>query len=256
MCLLAILYRTSAEAPILVAANREEFFGRPFLPPQVLPGSPQIVCPIDQQAGGTWLGINSAGVLIAATNRQKSQLPDQPRSRGLLCRELLECTSADEAVSRASAELDSDKYAGVNYLCLDRAAGFVVESGDRLEVVQLTPGLHLLANCDLDDAGDVRQDYARELFAPRFPRSAGDFVAAAKFVMAQGVDETGRKTVLVRNEDRGTVCSAIVVMGGDPQAAEFHFAPGPPDRQPYKDLSALLRETLAAGQGSSAAAGR
>ena len=35
----------------------------------------------DLEAGGTWLGVNGHGVLIAVTNRHKVDVPAQPRSR-------------------------------------------------------------------------------------------------------------------------------------------------------------------------------
>ena len=42
-----------------------------------------------------------------------------PRSRGVLCRELLRCTSARQAVDQAMDELSSGKYDGVNYVIAD-----------------------------------------------------------------------------------------------------------------------------------------
>ena len=66
MCLLAIHFRTVQGAPLLAAANREEFFDRPALPPQLVhPGGEsrqRAVCGIDARAGGTWLGVNASGL--------------------------------------------------------------------------------------------------------------------------------------------------------------------------------------------------
>src|SRR5205814_2020459 len=97
MCLLAILYRTVRDAEVLVAANREEFFNRPTLPPKIIE-APNIrvgidctrlplqsigpvrnlLCGRDARAGGTWLGVNDRGVVVAVTNRRKSVLPSSP----------------------------------------------------------------------------------------------------------------------------------------------------------------------------------
>ena len=90
MCTLAILYKTAKNAPILVAANREEFFERPTLPPKIQSGSPRVICGIDQRAGGTWFGVNQHGLFATVTNRPKNVVPRDPRSRGVLCRELLQ----------------------------------------------------------------------------------------------------------------------------------------------------------------------
>ncbi len=64
MCTLAILYRVARNTPILLAANREEYFSRPTQYPKIQPGVPRVVCGIDRQAGGTWLGVNQFGLLV------------------------------------------------------------------------------------------------------------------------------------------------------------------------------------------------
>ena len=94
MCTMAILYRVARGTPILVAANREERFDRPTQYPKIQSGSPRVVCGIDRRAGGTWLGVNQFGLFCAVTNRRKANVPAEPRSRGLLCRELLDLRTA------------------------------------------------------------------------------------------------------------------------------------------------------------------
>src|SRR5262249_10269236 len=63
MCLLAIFYRTLPDAPLLVAANREEFFDRPFLPPHVQGREVKFLAGLDVRARGTWLGVNERGLV-------------------------------------------------------------------------------------------------------------------------------------------------------------------------------------------------
>jgi uncharacterized protein with NRDE domain len=121
MCLLAILYRVVDDAPLIVAANREEDYARGGTPPQLVANGVRFVAGLDPQAGGTWLGINHHGLLVALTNRPKSQVPLQPPSRGLLVRELLQCRRAKEASDQAVRELDQNRYAGCNVLCADTA---------------------------------------------------------------------------------------------------------------------------------------
>src|SRR3990172_7761338 len=102
MCTMAILYRVARGTPLLVAANREERFDRPTQYPKIQSGLPRGVCGIDRQAGGTWLGVNQFGLFCAVTNRRKARVPAEPRSRGLLCRELLELRTTREAVAHAA----------------------------------------------------------------------------------------------------------------------------------------------------------
>ena len=64
MCLLALQYQLVPDSPVLVAANREEYYDRPSLPPSIQSGKPRVLCGIDQRGGGTWLGVNQNGMFV------------------------------------------------------------------------------------------------------------------------------------------------------------------------------------------------
>src|SRR5262245_14820088 len=126
MCLLAILHRVCADTPLVVGANREEYYARGGDPPRRLDDA---VAGVDPVQGGTGLGVNARGVLIAVTNRPGKMAPDAPRSRGLLARDLLDCASAAEAVERATRALDGGPYAGCNFFCADGRDAVVIHAG-------------------------------------------------------------------------------------------------------------------------------
>jgi uncharacterized protein with NRDE domain len=241
MCLLVIDYKLSEQAPLMIAANREEFFGRPSLPPEIQSGSPRVLCGVDRRAGGTWLGVNEFGVVAAVTNRSKPSPPPAPRSRGLLCRDLLNFPKAADAAQYAYQQLASGAYAGANFVCLDRNQGAVIHAGSKLELIPLSPGRHLLTAGDVNDAKDARQTLASELFNAAGSRTPQEFVAAAKRVCAHYA-EPEAASIIIRRRDRGTVSSSILVLADRAATSHFLFAPGPPDKTSYEDLSRLLRE--------------
>src|SRR5262245_43132324 len=157
MCLLALFFRAVKDAPLVVGANREERYDRPGAPPHLLDGPCRAAAGVDPQAGGTWLGVNDRGVLVAVTNRPKLQPPAHPRSRGLLARDLLlNCPRAADAVEAAKCELSDNRYAGCNLVVADRERAVVLHAGDWLSVWPLPPGLHVLANRDINQEGDAR----------------------------------------------------------------------------------------------------
>src|SRR5437879_10092887 len=119
MCLIALFFRAVEDAPLVVGANREEFYARGGSPPRLLDGPARAVAGLDPVGGGTWLGLNAHGVLVAVTNRAKSRPPERPRSRGLLARDLLGCATAAAAVEMAQRALDKEDYAGCNVVCAD-----------------------------------------------------------------------------------------------------------------------------------------
>ena len=63
MCTAAILRRPGHAWPLILAANRDEMTGRPWLPPgRHWPDRPETVAGQDQLSGGSWLGVNDHGL--------------------------------------------------------------------------------------------------------------------------------------------------------------------------------------------------
>lgn len=252
MCLIAVAFQMLEDSPIAVAANREEFFDRPSTEPTIqqarVDGEKvrRFICGLDQRASGTWLGVNDAGLFVAVTNRYHDPVPPNPRSRGLLCTELLLSPDAGQAAARAEAEFATGQYAGANFICLDPTAGYVVHGGEQIRRTQLTPGLHLITNHDLDDEKDDRQRYFRALYAEQEIATAEAFIANTSNICAQGPDAANERTIIVRVADRGTVSSTLVTLPNDSSQAIYRHAPGPPDKTPYEDYSSLLRDVLGA----------
>lgn len=241
MCLLAVYFRAVSGAPVLIAANREEAYNRPTVAPAIQPGEPAMLCGLDARAGGTWLGVNRHGLAVAVTNRPKSTLPAAPRSRGLLCLDLLRQPTAAAAVEHAVSELKTGRYAGANYVCVDRRRGWAVHGGDGIESIELRPGLHLLTNGDLNDAADPRQRLARRLFEEQPPSTAEDFVERAAIVCATGPTAPSGVSIVLRSQLGGTVSSTLIALTDEPAMAIYRYAPGPPDRTAYVDYSHELR---------------
>ncbi len=244
MCVLAIQYRTARDAPILVAQNREEFFDRPSQAPRIQSGRPRVVCGIDRKAGGTWLGINQHGLFVAVGNRPKRHLPPEPRSRGTLCRELLNFLNAKDAAEHAARELATNRYAGANYVCADAKYAAVVYAGDTVELHKILPGLHILTNGDMDDPRDERQEFVRRLLTLQRLDSAVAFLAVASRTFSRKPDPAGKRGVVVNNGQFGTVSSSLLSLGKKPQNSVLQYSPGPPSEHPYEDISALLRQVL------------
>ncbi len=244
MCLLAIQYQTARDSAVLVAQNREEFFDRPTQPPRIQSGRPRVVCPIDRKAGGTWFGVNQHGLFVTVANRPKRVLPPEPRSRGLLCREMLAVGTAKEAAALAVEELSSGRYAGANFICADAESGTVIYGGERVVAHDLTPGLHILTNGQFDDRGDPRQEFVRRLLTLQRLDSAVAFLAVASRTFSRKPDASGRRGVVVTGGDYGTVSSSLLSLPERTQNAVYQYAPGPPCDNGYDDVSALLRQVL------------
>lgn len=91
MCLILIAWHVCPDAPLVLAANRDEYHGRPALPAQQWQDAPGIIGGRDQLAGGTWLAAGRGGRIAAVTNlREPGTRGEGARSRGLLVSEFLQ----------------------------------------------------------------------------------------------------------------------------------------------------------------------
>lgn len=88
MCLAAIAIDLDKRFPLVIAANRDEFFDRPTARLgwwRHRPDGPQILGGRDLKDGGTWLGLSAAGRLGLLTNvRDPARVRDDAPSRGEL----------------------------------------------------------------------------------------------------------------------------------------------------------------------------
>src|SRR5258705_6023637 len=108
MCTIAILFGV-ADAPVVLAANRDELYARPTRPPESL--GPGLAGGVDVISGGTWLAVRSDGRFVAVTNQRALDTPPPGlRSRGLVVRELVEARDQDAYM----AALDPRRYASMN----------------------------------------------------------------------------------------------------------------------------------------------
>ncbi len=85
MCILFVANGVHPAYPLVIAANRDEFFNRPSIGVHYWEDSPKILAGRDMQAGGSWLGINKDGRIAAVTNVRAPLLrQSDARSRGEL----------------------------------------------------------------------------------------------------------------------------------------------------------------------------
>jgi uncharacterized protein with NRDE domain len=239
MCLIAVYYRMFDDAPLVLAANREEEYARGGTTIGWQHGTVPFLAGTDPSAGGTWLGINAHRLLVAVTNRRKSNLPEQPRSRGLLVKDLLALASARQAADLACRELAVNRYRGCNLLIADDDALWVVHGGDWLRVRSLAPGIHIITNADVNDPHDDRIQLISAMLHESAARNGSEALE-----QLQGVaGHTGPPTpICLRGEKRGTVASTLLALGSRPRRSRLLHSDGPPDQTPYADRTDLLWE--------------
>lgn len=148
MCLIAFAWRPGHAMPLVVAANRDEFYARPSQPLAQWPEAPGVYAGRDLEAGGTWLGIGPDGRFAALTNIRAPGQTLGRRSRGeLVARFLTSSMSIDDYLDDIGSR--AAEYSGFNLLL--SASGRLCYFGQRERLArELSTGVYGLSNAGLD----------------------------------------------------------------------------------------------------------
>lgn len=149
MCQILFALDRHPRYPLVLAANRDEFYARPSARAAFWPDQPQLLAGRDLSAGGTWLGATRDGRWAAVTNYRQVTQNTAPRSRGELVTGFL-CDNPDPADYLASLLARADDYAGFNLLLGTLNGVWFADSRSR-QIRRLEPGLHGLSNGELDN---------------------------------------------------------------------------------------------------------
>lgn len=150
MCLIAWNWQPSSATPLLLLANRDEFYARPALPLHwwdPAANGAQILAGKDVQGGGTWLGVSRTGRMAALTNYrcgtpQRSNTP----SRGELVAAFLHSDQSAQDYLQQLAQHCGD-YNPFNLLVFDGQQLMGLESRGA-KVLSHAPGLGAVSNAD------------------------------------------------------------------------------------------------------------
>jgi uncharacterized protein with NRDE domain len=238
MCLVLAAVRVVPGHPLVLVANRDEFHDRPAQAPRERGGDPRVWCGIDLRAGGTWLGVNAAGVVAALTNRPGAQEPARA-SRGGVPLAALSARTAEEGARRAA---DLAVTLGPNPFSLLVADGagawFVAHPGGTAAplVRALAPGLHTTTNTHDVDGLPAATVLAAEGFAPDALHRATSLDEAAailgRVARSHAPLDGTRTAACVHGQGRGTVSSALIAVAED-GSLDYRHAQGAPCTAPF-----------------------
>ena len=144
MCLILFAYRLAPRRPLVIAANRDEFYARPALNAHWWRDVPGLLAGRDQQAGGTWLGVNAGGRFAAVTNFTDLNAGAPPHSRGALPVNFL---GGGKTALEFADGIQGAGYQGFNLLLWDGQD--LVCTSNRGTTKALEPGCYALTNAEL-----------------------------------------------------------------------------------------------------------
>ena len=145
MCLILLAWRVHPRFPLVVAGNRDEFFSRPATVAGFWKEAPHILAGKDLEAGGTWMGVTTAGRFAALTNyRDPAQMQTGRPSRGALVADFLAGSDSPADYLAGSAGFGA-QCNGYNLLVGDGRSLWWVSNVTN-ERQELQPGIYGLSN--------------------------------------------------------------------------------------------------------------
>lgn len=239
MCVIVVGWRVSAEYPLVVIANRDEFFDRPTAPAAFWEDAPGVLAGRDLEAGGTWLGITRNQRFAAITNFREPHhvIPDAP-SRGHLVADFLKARRRPDTYLRAVAR-QGKQYNGFNLLVADRDSLHYYSNRNEAPV-PLPPGIYGLSNNRLDVPWP-KIEAAKSFFVhamaalpdlePCFQILADDEIAPDGQLPDTGIGlewERVLSSIFVCSPEYGTRSSTVIAVRADNSVrfVERRFGPG------------------------------
>jgi len=152
MCLVALAIDHNRRFPLVIAANRDEYFRRAaarlsWWTPES--GGPAILGGRDLESGGTWMGLTAEGRLALVTNiRDPKRMDADAPSRGRI---VLDWLSGRERTDRFWMRTALSGYNGFNLVAFDFRQGecFYASNNGNFPL-RLDRGVHGLSNASLD----------------------------------------------------------------------------------------------------------
>jgi uncharacterized protein with NRDE domain len=219
MCTLLFRYRPEDEYPLAILSNRDEAYKRPSGGWDWRGESGQYFAPVDLEAGGTWIGLNRHGVVVALTNIFPGRRDPAFRSRGKLVTDMLALPHASDAPGAIETSFETYPYNHFNLLVADAGDAFLFTwVKGQLDCFGLLPGIYQVGN--------------RPYSGTDLANSDG---TSAEWLEQNAVRLTNHPKICRHGPGYGTRCShKLLVHGADPLLSLVWHLEGHPCQGTYQ----------------------
>ena len=240
MCLILIAHQFSEQTPLLVLANRDEFYERPTAAAAPWDECVELIAGRDLASGGSWFGARGLRWASVTNYRESIKHRQSHRSRGWLVRDYLLSKDPPQEFLLKIAE-QVNEYAGFNLLLGDSKELWYCSN--RGPVAQrLEPGIYGLSNHLLDtpwpkvkrgkEALLELMGHAQIDLKQAFAILADTTLAADADLPDTGIPlewERALSAAFIKTKDYGTRCTTLLMRsaGNSHLFAERRFAASP-----------------------------
>ncbi|MBQ0138290.1 MAG: NRDE family protein [Kurthia sp.] len=240
MCIITLVYKVSANKPLVVVANRDEFYERPAMPAYFWQEDKQVIGGKDLEKMGSWLAIHKNHRFAAVTNYRDFTLNQLgEKSRGFIVNDFI-LGNQDSQSFLEKIKQEGSSYGPMNVIVYDGST--MAHYNNVTDSIQeMQPGIHCVTNATLNTPWP-KAERMKQLVAARYEEeSVVDLLEIGKDIEkptdarlpSTGIPiemERELSSIFVKREDYGTRCTTALQIdrNGQIDFAEQSYEKGMP----------------------------
>lgn len=243
MCTVVLLYKQLEDYPVIIAQNRDALPESIESPPSNLTCDGRVFGPRDMKSGGTWIGVNQAGLLCALTNRYQPNRENYSASmsRGHLVLNVLEhADNCDEGSKLVFDICLANRLKYFNLFLADVDGLWKIEYARHINLARLEAGryYHSSSGYDPGTIRTQREDRLRDLLEDFEPVSLTDCLTKLEAVCRDHYEGNlpSETAICMHGTRRRTMSSTVfaVCKTGNYREVVCEQANGYPCRNEYR----------------------
>lgn len=241
MCFVIGRVETTGNRRLILANNRDERYDRPSNPPTLHEGGNLAwYGPQDRQAGGTWFGLNEAGLVVSITNPldPSNDSNDRP-SRGLLVRKILESADSLDTAEEMIEGISEDDYK--SYVLMVLGPGGLIQATNSSRNRQSLSGELCFYQTQKEFSKLPLEQRHRLPWGPGNSVPLDRIQARLQHFCKRHDSFKNRESICSHDDESGTVSSAITILQDPGRAHEqgqaslmMNYSDGPPCETIYQ----------------------
>ncbi|MDW3197175.1 MAG: NRDE family protein [Cytophagales bacterium] len=244
MCLIAFALNEHPDYPLILVANRDEFYERPTSYADFWEDHPNVLGGRDLKGGGTWMGVTRAGRITAVTNyRDPQNISATAKTRGDLTKDYL-ISDTPALPYLEQVEKEAALYNGFNLLLFEAGKGYYFSNyGDKIRT--LDKGVFGLSNALLDTPWPklekLKENFSQSIQSNIDVDSLLELLTDDQKASDEALPETGvpyewekaLSSICIATPTYGTCCSTVILVdkSGNLSFTEKSFPVGARDAQ-------------------------
>ena len=218
MCIVLIAKNIIEDFPLIILANRDEYFERETKSLGLWKKNTKILAGMDLEAGGTWLGLTNSGRVAALTNLPSiEKISEKTKSRGLLIKDFFTKNMTPYEYTNFLKQ-SKNEFLGFN-LVVGVKDSLIHYSNANRKTSILNDGFHIMTNTTFNNnwpKGDALRERTKNILVER----PSDLIDSFFSILGPSFNVNPSKnsytdSIFITGESYGTRSSSVLMFHKD-----------------------------------------